>query len=436
MIAKRPGRGAKDLDAFALGTRTPARIVEPAGAEETAAALHAAAQAGEAVVAWGGGTLQAAANAPSRYDVALVTTRLDAVHDYDRHDLTAGAGAGITLESLQRALGENGQFIPFDAPLPSKATVGGTLAAGWAGPRRTGYGRPRDLVIGSVVALADGTLAKSGGMVVKNVTGYDMSKLYVGSHGTLGVLVRANFKVLPAPAVQRLAESPFEEAVRDSLIAHVHALRLAPMAMLLNDGFPPLDPRRHAHDDDRPRAIALFEGSEATVERAMREYRSALGAAGVAQTHILDGAAAGAAFAALIDQYVATRGELSFTLLGRGLPSDAPLRAQRARGCTSALPADADAADGVDVITDLLTGDVVARFHASVTGHPERCLQAAEALRGALRGRANLLAATRSIGERVDAWGDVPATIATMRTIKAAFDPLGTLAPGRYLGGI
>jgi len=436
MIAKRPARGSPALDAFALGTRTPARIVEPVDAEEVAAALRAAAEAGEAVVAWGGGTLQAAANAPARYDVALVTTKLGAVHDYDRHDLTAGVGAGMTLETLQRTLGEHAQFIPFDAPLPSKATVGGTLAAGWAGPRRAGYGRPRDLVIGSVVALADGTLAKSGGMVVKNVTGYDMSKLYVGSHGTLGVLVRANFKVLPEPPVRRLAESPFEEAVRERLIAHVRTLQLPPVAMLLNDGFPPLDARRHAHDDDRPRAIALFEGSEATVERAMREYRSALGAAGVAQTHIFDGTAAAKAFGALVDQYVATRGELSFTLLGRGLPSDAPLRAQRARGCTGSLPVDDAASDGIDVITDLLTGDVAARFHTSVTGHPERCLQAAEALRGALRGRANLLAATRSVGDRVDAWGDIPATVATMRTIKAAFDPHGTLAPGRYLGGI
>ncbi len=143
----------------------------------------------------------------------------------------------MTLEALQRALSEHAQFVPFDAPRLDDATLGGTLAAGWIGPRRMTYGRPRDLLIGATIALADGTLASSGGMVVKNVTGYDMGKLYVGSHGTLGVLVRANFKVLPAPAARRLAISPFEADLRARVVAHARARLLEPTALLVIDGF-------------------------------------------------------------------------------------------------------------------------------------------------------------------------------------------------------
>jgi glycolate dehydrogenase FAD-binding subunit len=436
--AKGPKRGAKALDALALGALKPSRIIEPANGPEVAATLRAAADAGEAVVAWGGGTLQTGANDPTRYDVALLTKRLDAVHDYDPRDLTAGLGAGMTLETLARTLGEHGQFVPFDAPLPARATLGGTLAAGWAGPRRATYGRPRDLLIGTTVALADGTLVKSGGMVVKNVTGYDMSKLYVGSHGTLGVLVRANFKVLPAPAACRLAVAPFEDDVRDRLVAHVVAMPLAPVALLLNDGFAALRERRDPRfTDERPLAVALFEGTEATVERAVRDYRSALGAAGVAETRILDGRDASSGFQSVLDEYVATAGKLSFTLLGRGLPSDAAPRAQRVRDTVVRFRnEDPSAGYGVDVITDLLTGDVVARFHAAAMRQYEHCAEAAEAIRDALRGRATLIGGGRSIGTWIDAWGDAPTALATMRTLKAHFDPHGALAPGRYVGGI
>ena len=293
----------------------------------------------------GGGTLQGASNAPLRYDVALSTKKLTALYDYDARDLTVGAGAGMTLAALARTLAEHGQFLPLDAPLASQATLGGTLAAGWAGPRRAAYGRPRDLLIGATLALADGTLAKTGGMVVKNVTGYDMGKLYVGSHGTLGVIVRANFKVLPAPQTRRLAIAPFDEDERERALAHAGALVLEPAALLVVDGF------REALGTTRPRLIALLEGSEHVVDRATRELRSALGAAGVAETRLLDGDDALRAFQAVLDAYVARDGDASVTLLSRGLPSDAGARAQRVR---AAIP-------GAETIADLRTGDVVVR---------------------------------------------------------------------------
>jgi len=406
VIAK-PARAKRAATAaFALGALAPARLVEPADEHEIAAVLRAASEAGEAVVAFGGGTLQSALNPPSRYDVALSTRHLDAVHAYDPRDLTFGVGAGMTISALNALLARNGQFLPLDAPLAARATVGGTLAAGWAGPRRAAYGRPRDLLIGATVALADGTLAKTGGMVVKNVTGYDLGKLYVGSHGTLGIIVRANFKLLPAPAVRRMAIAPFDEEHRERAAFQASALRIEPAALLVVDGFHELA------SDGRPRVVGLLEGSEQNVERATRELRSALGAAGIAETRLIDGDLAASTFAAVLDAYATVAGDASVTFVARGLPSEAASRAQRVRGVLGRA----------DTIADLRTGDVIVRAYDRF-----------EAVREVL-GTATALCAGSAT--RVDAWGAEPETIATMRALKARFDPRAVLAPGRFAGGI
>jgi glycolate oxidase FAD binding subunit len=407
-------------------------VLEPADGGELAVALAAAAGAGESIVLHGGGTLQRSANPPARYDSALLTTRLLRVHEYEPRDLTIGIGAGMTLATLQRMLAEQRQFLPLDAPLPARATIGGTLAAGWTGPRRATYGRARDLLIGATVALTDGTLAVCGGMVVKNVTGYDLGKLYVGSQGTLGAIVRANFKVLPAPPEQRLAVATFEDDNRERVLAHVGAMTVPPVALLIRDGFLALrDAPRPEDIDFRPQIVALFEGSENTVDRAMREYRSALGAAGVAETRILAGAAAAGGFQDVLDEYVALAGAVSFTLLGRGLPADAPWRAERAR---AAFPS-GEGAGSVETIADLLTGDVVARVRAPAALDAQTLAAAGAAVRSAL-GRAQLIAAHDAAIPHVDAWGETPSTIATMRALKERFDPKNVLAPGRFVGAI
>ena len=407
MIAK---SRKQSLD-FSLAGVAPARVVAPASDDEVTAALRACATANEAAVPFGGGTLQAAANAPSRYDVALDLRALRGVRAYDPRDLTIGVAAGTTLAELAATLADHGQFLPLDAPRAAQATVGGTLAAGWNGPRRAAYGRPRDLLIGSTAALADGTLASAGGMVVKNVTGYDMGKLYVGACGTLGVLTRANFKLFPLPAARRVAIARLDDDLRERALAHVRALAIEPIALVLLDGFADATPS----DAHETRLFALLEGSEASVERATRDLRSTLGSAGVAETRLHDGAAAQRAFDALLDAYVTISSGSMITLRSPGLPDDAAIRANAAR----------EQGNAVDTLADLRTGDVVVRAAG---------VDAAERLR-ALLGRARVLAAAPA-GAHVDAWGDEPATAPAMRALKERFDPHGTLAPGRYVGGI
>jgi len=402
------------------------RIITPDDAAGAAATLAACARDGFAVVAVGGSTLQSLGNAPRRCDVALHTSRLRGIRDYDPRDMTAGIEAGTTLAEVARVLGEHGQWIPFDAPLPARATVGGTLAAGWAGPRRAAYGRLRDLLIGSTIALADGTLARAGGMVVKNVTGYDMSKLYVGSLGTLGLIVRANFKALPQPAAQRLAVAPLADDVRERAIAAIGGLTVEPTAALIVDGFP----RVARWPGAALRLVLLFEGSEAVVERGTRDARSALGKAGVAETLLHDGAGAQRGFTELIDAYVDAAGERTLTYRTTGLPSTAWARTRAGEGLARAGGLHAES------IADLRTGDAILRFSTRTVAAFAAKLPAFDADVRRAFDHATVLAGGAALRASIDAWGAEPATIATMRAIKKHFDPAGILAPGRYVGAI
>jgi glycolate oxidase FAD binding subunit len=412
---------------YALAGWAPVRVEQPADARGVASTLTAARQADAAVVFFGGGTLQGLGNAPRRYDIAVSLRRLDRIAQYDPRELTIGLEAGVTLEGAQRALAAAGQFIPFDAPLPQRATIGGTLAAGWAGPRRATYGSLRDLLIGSTTALADGTLATAGGMVVKNVTGYDMSKLYVGSLGTLGALVRANFKALPLPAAQRVAVAPLGDDVRERALAALMHLTIEPSAALVIDGAFDRTPQIR---DEQTRVIVLFEGSPAVIDRATRDLRSALGKCGVADTLLFDAGAAARILQETIDAYVEPVEDRSITYRCGGLPSTAWARSSAALDLVRASGA------RCDTITDLCNGDTIVRVAGASAAEAADLLDEIDAPLRAQLPAATVIAGATSLRAQIDAWGAVPPTIETLRALKARFDPSGILAPGRYVGAI
>ena len=426
MPAKARSRGASPYE---IDGRAPSRTLEPASETELADLLRIANSAGDAVVPVGGGTLLALGNPPRRYDVAISTARLSRVEQFDHRDLTIGVGAGMAVAQLSATLAEHRQFVPLDVPRPAQATVGGTLAAGWLGPRRLAYGRPRDLLIGTTTVLADGTRARAGGMVVKNVSGYDLSKLYVGSLGTLGIIVRANFKALPLPAQFRLAVAPLPERTRARAVAHVQRLDVEPTAALLIDGFRDVLPFELGVEGA---IVLVLEGSPAAVERATRGTRSALGAAGVPETRIID-AGARETFARLLDTYVATIAGRSLTLRSLGLPDGVLEREGAAREALQPTPA------LLETIVDLRCGDVIARIFVDGKLDPLAVRGTLSDAVAMLRTRlpdAAILARGLTVDGEIDAWGTPPPALDLMKEIKARFDPRDTLAPGRLAGGI
>ena len=180
--------------AFHVDGQSPDIAVAPTTIGELQSVLVEANNVGISVVPIGGGTHLGAGNAPASYDVALSLVGMSGIIAHEPADLTVTVEPGLPLANLQAALAEHGQFLPLDPPCEPAATIGGVLAANAFGPLRHAYGTSRDWLIGIRVVHADGSVSKSGGRVVKNVTGYDMHKLYVGSLGTLGVIAEATLK--------------------------------------------------------------------------------------------------------------------------------------------------------------------------------------------------------------------------------------------------
>ena len=177
---------APDDDAFLVDGVRPRYVCTPASVDELSRAVRAASQTGATVIPWGGGTRMSIGFPPRAADLVVQTEKLREVVEYEPADLTVTVQAGMRLSDLQARLRAEGQMLALDPAAADRATIGGLIAANASGPLRLLYGTARDLVIGTRVVNADGVVSKAGGRVVKNVAGYDLNKLYVGSLGTVG----------------------------------------------------------------------------------------------------------------------------------------------------------------------------------------------------------------------------------------------------------
>ncbi|MGA8024219.1 MAG: FAD-binding oxidoreductase [Candidatus Acidiferrales bacterium] len=202
------------LAEYGIGGKTPGAVVRPGLAAEVAEVVKFAAAEKLAIVACGARTKLDMGFAPSRYDLALDMTRMDRVIAYDPGDLTLSVETGMRLQSLGQTLAEHRQFLPLAVPYLAQTTIGGLVASGVDSPLRQFYGTARDFLLGMEFVTGDGVAAKSGGRVVKNVTGYDIHKLMIGSLGTLGVITLVNFKTFPLPMRSRGFVARFATAER------------------------------------------------------------------------------------------------------------------------------------------------------------------------------------------------------------------------------
>jgi glycolate oxidase FAD binding subunit len=180
----------------------PDFVVEPGSVEEISDVMKLAAREGLAVAPRGSGTKMHIGDPPRRLDLIVSTARMNEVLEHTPGDQIVRLEAGVKLEDLQEYVSGSDQMLAIDPP-ESDSTIGGIVAANSSGPRRYRYGTIRDLIIGITVVLHDGTVAKAGGKVVKNVAGYDLSKLFTGSLGTLGIIATANFRLHPRPEASR-----------------------------------------------------------------------------------------------------------------------------------------------------------------------------------------------------------------------------------------
>src|SRR5579859_335291 len=212
LVAACPVLREADADLDSVCGVTPAFVASPGSTQEAAALLRAAAAFDLAVIPRGAGTGLGWGLPPTACDLVVDMTAMDQVLEHAAGDLVTRVQAGVTMGQLASVLASAGQELALD--VPAEATVGGVVATGTAGPRRLRYGAPRDLLIGITIVRADGTVAHSGGKVVKNVAGYDLGKLFAGSQGTLGLITETTFRLHPQPAARLFVTAEFPAGVR------------------------------------------------------------------------------------------------------------------------------------------------------------------------------------------------------------------------------
>jgi glycolate oxidase FAD binding subunit len=266
------------LAAYEVDGCRPSAVLQPGSAAQIGEILRFASAERLAVIPTGGRTHLHIGMPPRRYDLALDVSGMDRVLAYEPHDLTLGVEPGITYAELDRSLREKGQFLPLAPPLAERATLAGIVAAAADTPFRYAYGTARDFLLGVEFVTGEGVISKSGGRVVKNVTGYDLHKLFIGSLGTLGVITRLNFRTFPLPPDQRMFVASFAD--QSGAFALCRAMMKSPLQPRVVDVVDPgaagLFAARGATFFGRDSWLAIVEaaGPEAVLERHVRDLAS------------------------------------------------------------------------------------------------------------------------------------------------------------------
>ena len=413
---------------YVIEGRTPEAVVFPGTKDEIAAVVRLAAEEALPVMPSGGGTKLHIGAPPGRVGLVLGLRRLDRLIEHEPGDLTVTAEAGMTLGALQASLGHRGQWLSLDPPSAERATLGGILASNASGPRRHLYGTARDLLLGLTVVMADGSIVRGGGKVVKNVAGYDLPKLFIGSFGTLGIIAEGTVKLRPRPDADRLVLARFHHLKDAGRAAHaVMGSDLIPCALELVDG----EALRIVAAEGGGAALLIgLDGIPEQVEWQCGEVGRLLGRLGMVDVRVLDGAARDEAWRALgaigrgglEDVAAVMKWGLLPTQVAEVLEQGAVIA--QTHGLRAALTAHA----GVGIATAVLSGADAASVVATLGEWRAMVVGAG--------GHALLEWAPLAVKERVTVWDEPGPAGRMMKALKSRLDPRGLLNPGRFVGGI
>lgn len=391
----------------------PEVVVEPETAEQVAEIMKFARSEGVSVATRGGGTKMGWGNIPAAAEIVLSTRRMNEIIEHEPGDQVVRVQAGAKLSYVQQSLFRANQMIALDPPSALKdATIGGVISTNDSGPRRFKYNTTRDIIIGTKVVLADGTIAKSGGKVVKNVAGYDLGKLYTGALGTLGVIVEANFRLHPLPEAARTVAVEVETPAqaKAAMMSLWHS-QIEASAIELHWG------------EEKKLVSALLESIPDGVE--VKEEQAQVMLKSIGEVRSLTD-----------DEY----DELGPYPRPDGRNGEVVIKA-------AAPPAELDGL--IEVLTNATGRRGIKsnlRGHAAtgiifsgLSGEENDVVEAVEEAREILVRRGGSLVvreAPASFKRRVEVWGPAGDYMGLTRRLKEKFDAAGTLNPGRYLGGI
>ena len=431
--------GAAELAAYEVDGLTPAAAVRPTTAEQVAAAIRLAAAEKLAVIASCSRSKLRIGAPPKRYDIALDLSGMNRVLAYDPADLTLGVEPGVRFSELSAVLAERKQFLPLAPAFFNGATIGGLIGTNMVSPMRYSYGPARDFVLGTEFVTGEGVLAKAGGRVVKNVTGYDLHKLLIGSLGTLGVITRVNFRTFPIPAAQETIVAAFAD--ERGALAFCHAIRQSPLEPRLVEV---LDPRAARIAEPQPKHLPMEKwsvvvasaGTSVVVERYRRDLSQFAEQAGAASFQAVSDEEKWVLLE-YVREFVALSLESSpwaTILRAHVLPEQGGVLIEKLREISerNAIPS-ASLIRAMGVVYHVL--------RPRDAGSRERVAAAtAEMLRACaseeIGGRAMVEWCPREWKAGLDVWGPASDEMELMQRMKKVFDPQNVLSPGRFAGGI
>lgn len=379
--------------------------ISPASTDETAAVMRFCTEYKLVVTPRGGSTKLGWGN-PVTPQIVLDTRRLCGVREHSWQDLTATVGAGTTWTDMNDALARHGQRVALDPSFASHATVGGIVATNDSGSLRMRYGSIRDLVIGMTIVLADGTVARSGGKVVKNVAGYDLPKLLTGSFGTLGLITEVTFRLHPAQAHSETW------TVRSQDVQPLATLQQQLLGAAMS-----IESLQMRNEDDGFALDVRFASLPEVLREHEERLRKLCGPLAVSTSpddvwQVREG---------LFDKPDAT------VLKVTALPSKMSAILQGFQSLNAAGSGAVCVADAVGIIT------------VALIAPPEQSAGIIDDLRARLRsdgGMVVILSAGSNLPVDIDRWGGSPPAIEVMRAVKREFDPDRLLNPGKFVGGI
>lgn len=427
------------LERYAIEGITPPLVLKPSTTEQISAILRICNEQQWRVVPFGSGAHQDAGRLPDGVDVVLSTEELNRIQAYDPGDLTISVEAGLKVADAAAACAQHQQLLPIEA---ERATIGGALAAAQSGPLRVGFGGIRDFCIGISFVTGDGVSGRGGGRVVKNVAGYDLMKLLIGSYGTLSIITGANFKVFPAPrqTVTFVCEfGSLEDAMglRDVLLTSplspIACELMSPAAMEYLHELEARDPDDWAPDTPNCSSpswkLALrFAGSDLLLARIRRELSSFAASELMGAEEIEVWQQIRAFEQRLVRRH---RNAMIFHV-------EVPI-AESKRALEAAQRASTDYNFVSAMIGRASIGSFVIGFLPLAVDPPGVMQYAAAAshFRSRLSKSASAIVVRcpREAKQHFDVWGSTPTDLELMQKVKRALDPGGILNRGRFLVG-
>ncbi len=413
-------RVGEGLRPYRLGAMDPKAAVFPADEGQVSQVLAFAWRERLRVVPWGGGAHQALGHAPQGYDLALDLGRMNRVLEHEPGDMTATVECGVRMADLQAHVEKCGQFFPVDPPMANRATLGGVLATNQNGPLRCRYGALRDLTLGIRMVHADGTITKGGANVVKNATAYDITKLYVGSLGTLGVIVAASLRLYPRPAVEGAWEVTLTDAEQGQALAtRILASECVPTRVELLD-----------RGDGRASLFVSCAGVPEAVEAQAVAFGEMAGELRCAPLPIAEPEGTWRALSDFPWRPLGIEARPHRAIWRVGVLPNAC--AQGIHAIRKAAGAGGVVSMAASVACGLIRGEIAADGVDNLAS----CLDAARDTAIGMGGYLVILDAPAAVRAKIDVWGPASDGLSLMGQLKGAFDSQRILNPGRFTGGI